>query len=70
VTSDIAAGGGSAQVVVDALDERAVDATEHGREADGAAWEVYRWIDPRLEPDPSTWPAPSEWRTQLIQPIR
>jgi effector-binding domain-containing protein len=42
---------------------------EHGREADGAAWEVYTWIDPRLEPDPSAWPAPSEWRTQLVQPI-
>ena len=43
---------------------------EHGREADGAAWEVYTWIDPGLEPDPSAWPAPSEWRTQLVQPIK
>jgi effector-binding domain-containing protein len=42
---------------------------EHGREADGAAWEVYTWIDPGVEPDPSAWPAPSEWRTQLVQPI-
>ena len=42
---------------------------EHGREADGAAWEVYTWIDPDVEPDPSAWPAPSEWRTQLVQPI-
>jgi effector-binding domain-containing protein len=43
---------------------------EHDRKPDGAAWEVYTWIDPGLEPDPSAWPAPSEWRTQLIQPIR
>ena len=43
---------------------------EHGREADGAAWEVYSWIDPGVEPDPSAWPAPSEWRTQLVQPIK
>jgi effector-binding domain-containing protein len=41
----------------------------HGREGDGAAWEVYSWIDPTLEPNPSAWPAPSEWRTQLVQPI-
>ena len=43
---------------------------EHEREADGAAWEVYTWIDPGLEPEPSAWPAPSEWRTQLVQPIK
>jgi effector-binding domain-containing protein len=43
---------------------------EHDREPDGAAWEVYTWIDPGLEPDPSGWPAPSEWRTQLVQPIK
>jgi effector-binding domain-containing protein len=43
---------------------------EHGRDRDGAAWEVYTWIDPGREPDPSAWPAPSEWRTQLIQPIK
>jgi effector-binding domain-containing protein len=42
---------------------------EHRRNADGAAWEVYWWIDPRREPDPAAWPAPSEWRTQVIQPI-
>jgi effector-binding domain-containing protein len=41
-----------------------------GQEADGAVWEVYWWIDPDQEPDPSVWPAPSEWRTQLIQPIK
>ena len=42
---------------------------EHGRKADGTAWEVYWWIDPTREPDPSAWRAPSEWRTQVIQPI-
>jgi hypothetical protein len=42
----------------------------NGREADGAAWEVYWWIDPSVEPDPATWPPPTEWRTQLVQPIK
>ena len=42
---------------------------EHGSTADGAAWEVYWWIDLSVEPNPSAWPAPSEWRTQLVQPI-
>jgi effector-binding domain-containing protein len=42
---------------------------EHDRKAKGAAWEVYWWIDPTQEPDASAWPAPSEWRTQVIQPI-
>jgi effector-binding domain-containing protein len=39
------------------------------REAAGSAWEVYWWIDPGREPDPSSWPAPTEWRTELIQPV-
>jgi effector-binding domain-containing protein len=43
---------------------------ENEREADGAAWEVYTWIDPALEPNPSAWPPPSEWHTQLVQPIK
>jgi effector-binding domain-containing protein len=43
--------------------------TGHSREANGAAWEIYWWIDPAVEPDPATWPAPEEWRTQLVQPI-
>jgi hypothetical protein len=42
---------------------------EHEREAAGPAWEVYWWIDARQEPDPSSWPAPTEWRTELVQPI-
>ena len=39
------------------------------REAAGSAWEVYWWIDPGQEPDPSSWPAPTEWRTELVQPV-
>lgn len=42
---------------------------DHDREASGAAWEVYGWIDPNQKLDPATWPAPAEWRTELIQPI-
>jgi hypothetical protein len=42
----------------------------NGREADGGAWEVYWWIDPSVAPDPAAWPAPTEWRTQLVQPIK
>jgi effector-binding domain-containing protein len=42
---------------------------EHRREAAGPAWEVYWWIDASREPDPYSWPAPTEWRTELVQPI-
>lgn len=42
---------------------------EHDRKPRGAGWEVYDWIDPGQKPDPATWPAPSGWRTQLVQPI-
>jgi effector-binding domain-containing protein len=60
---------GSHDALADAYARLNVWLKEHGREADGAAWEVYTWIDPGVEPDPSAWPAPSEWRTQLVQPI-
>jgi effector-binding domain-containing protein len=43
--------------------------SEHRREAGGAAWEVYWWIDGSREPDPATWPPPTEWRTELVQPV-
>jgi effector-binding domain-containing protein len=43
--------------------------TRDGRAKNGAAWEVYWWIDAGKEPDPSTWPPPAEWRTELVQPI-
>jgi GyrI-like small molecule binding domain len=42
---------------------------EHGREPAGAAWEVYWWIDASRKPDPSGWPLPTEWRTELVQPV-
>jgi effector-binding domain-containing protein len=42
---------------------------ENHRDAGGAAWEVYWWVDPNIEPDPSTWPNPTEWQTELVQPI-
>ena len=61
---------GSHDGLGDAYARLAAWVEEHGREADGAAWEVYTWIDPGLEPDPSAWPAPTAWRTQLVQPIR
>jgi effector-binding domain-containing protein len=38
--------------------------------ADGPAWEVYEWINPTREPDPQSWPAPADWRTLLVQPIK
>src|SRR5262245_47173645 len=39
---------------------------EHGREPDGAPWEVYYWIDPKQYRGAATWPDSSNWRTQLI----
>jgi effector-binding domain-containing protein len=42
---------------------------EHEREAAGPAWEVYWWIDPSQELEPSSWPAPADWRTELVQPM-
>jgi len=40
----------------------------HGQPA-GPAWEVYEWIDLTREPTVSSWPAPVDWRTQLVQPV-
>jgi effector-binding domain-containing protein len=42
---------------------------ENEREAAGPPWEVYWWIDASQEPDTSSWPVPTEWRTELVQPI-
>ena len=42
---------------------------EHEREPAAPAWEVYWWIDSSEEPDPSSWPATADWRTELVQPI-
>ncbi|GAA4526493.1 MULTISPECIES: GyrI-like domain-containing protein [Nonomuraea] len=36
---------------------------------EGGAWEIYTWIDLAHRPDPAAWPAPSTWRTQLVQPL-
>ena len=43
---------------------------EHGREPNGASWEVYYWIDPTHENNPATQDDPSTWRTQSVQPIK
>ena len=42
---------------------------EHSRMSDGAAWEVYHWIDLSHDLDPSKWD-PSTWGTQLVQPVK
>jgi effector-binding domain-containing protein len=42
---------------------------EHARESDGPLWEVYYWIDPRQESDP-TGPEPASGGIQLVQPIK
>ncbi len=42
----------------------------HGRERDGAAWEVYYWIDLSQYRGAASLPDSSSWRTQLIQPIK
>jgi effector-binding domain-containing protein len=42
---------------------------DHGHQPVGPGWEVYHWIDLDQEPDPTRWPDPSSWRTQLVQPI-
>lgn len=43
--------------------------SDNQRTPSGPAWEVYWWVDPTVEPDPAAWPQPSEWKTQLIQPV-
>jgi effector-binding domain-containing protein len=43
--------------------------TAHGHRPAGPGWEVDHWIDLDQEPDPASWPDPSAWRTQLLQPI-
>jgi len=44
--------------------------SEHGREPDGPAWEVYHWIDLSQDGGPATVPVSSRWPTQLVQLIR
>jgi effector-binding domain-containing protein len=43
--------------------------TESDREPAGTGWEVYHWIDLTEAPDPASWPAPADWRTDLVQPV-
>ena len=40
------------------------------RQANGAAWEVYDWIDPVHDQGSQKWPAPADWHTHLIQPLK
>lgn len=40
-----------------------------GRQKEGAAWEVYTWIDLLTYRGTDVWPDPSTWRTQLVQPL-
>lgn len=42
---------------------------ESDREPAGTGWEVYHWIDLAEAPDPASWPAPTAWRTDLVQPV-
>jgi effector-binding domain-containing protein len=60
---------GSHESLGDAYGRLTAWLNEHRREAGGAAWEVYWWIDASREPDPASWPPPSEWRTELVQPV-
>jgi hypothetical protein len=39
----------------------------HSRMPQGAGWEVYCWIEPSQYGGATSWPAPAEWRTQLVQ---
>jgi effector-binding domain-containing protein len=42
---------------------------ESDREPAGTGWESYHWIDLTQAPDPASWPAPTDWRTDLVQPV-
>lgn len=55
--------------LADAYDRLQAWAEASSNKPEGGAWEVYTWIDLTRRPDPSAWPAPSTWRTQLIQPL-
>ena len=60
---------GSHDTLRDAYARLAAWLQAHGREPAGAPWEVYHWIDPGQYGGPASWPDPSRWRTELIQPI-
>jgi effector-binding domain-containing protein len=44
--------------------------SEQGHEPDGPAREVYYWLDPSRNSDVSIETDPSNWGTQLIQPVK
>lgn len=60
---------GSHATLADAYARLQAELTAQTRAPRGAGWEVYTWIDPAAEPDPQSWPAPDQWRTQLVQPV-
>jgi uncharacterized protein YndB with AHSA1/START domain/effector-binding domain-containing protein len=43
---------------------------EHGEERAGPAWEVYYFVDLERFSGQASLPAPSKWRTGLVQPIK
>ncbi|MFI5897327.1 GyrI-like domain-containing protein [Actinoplanes sp. NPDC051513] len=49
---------------------RIAEAVATRGQANGPGWEIYEWIDLTQEPNPASWPAPSDWRTELVQPIK
>ena len=54
----------------EAYEELGAAVQASGLAAAGPGWEVYHWIDLRDEPNPAAWPAPADWRTDLVQPLR
>lgn len=60
---------GSHDMLGDAYARLEAGLQAHSRIRDGAAWEVYCWIDVSQYHGTSTWPDPATWRTQLVQPI-
>ena len=43
---------------------------DNGREPNGAAWEIYHWIDPNQPQESATAQDQSTWHVQLIQPLK
>lgn len=43
---------------------------QNGREAEGAGWEIYHWIDLDHSHESAPWPEPSAWRAELVQPLK
>jgi effector-binding domain-containing protein len=60
---------GAHDTLDDSYDRLSAWVKESGREPAGTGWEVYHWIDLAEAPDPASWPAPTAWRTDLVQPV-